>query len=381
MRIALFTDTFAPEVNGAAKTLYQFTQYVKSKQIPIQVFAPEFAHDQSFSTYVHRSPSMPFFLYPNSRFSLPNVLKIKKQLQAFNPSIIHLATPFTMGLCGSYYGKRLGVPLVGSYHTNFNDYLSHYELEKMRVPLQKYMKWFYKPVQKIFAPSEVTKQQLEEQGFHNVAIWARGVNHKLFHPHYDRFDIRIKYNIKKPYILTYVGRLAKEKNADFLMKIARSLPDHIRHQIHWVIVGDGPLKEQMQQQASEHMTFTGFLEGKQLAHIYSSSDLFVFPSETETFGNVVLESLASGTPVVAANAGGVKQMVQHGRNGYLCKPHSLEEFSSAITDLLDDLHQRLHFGHAARQYALTQSWDAIFQHLLSEYEGVVEKSAAGIQWA
>lgn len=165
------------------------------------------------------------------------------------------------------------------------------------------------------------------------------------------------------------------------MNVAKSLPPHIKHQVHWLIVGDGPLKEKMQKEALEHMTFTGFLQGEQLAQVYGASDLFVFPSATETFGNVVLESLASGTPAIAANAGGVKHIIQHDRTGYLCTPDSVEQFVYYIGLCLENLHKRIQLSHQARKYALTQTWDTIFDGLLIQYELALAEQAESIQLA
>ncbi|MBM7704843.1 glycosyltransferase family 4 protein [Metabacillus iocasae] len=381
MKVALFTDTFIPDVNGVAKTLAKLTNYFEHQKIDYQVFAPESINEDLFSKQIHRFISLPFFLYPECRLALPNMLKIKTQLQEFQPDIIHIATPFNIGLCGLHYAKKMNIPIVGSYHTDFEQYLSYYDLNFLSPFLWKYMKWFHQPLERIFVPSQATKDHLQSKGFTNLSIWSRGVDHTLFHPHYDRFDVRIKYNIKKPYILTYVGRLAPEKNLNTFMEIAKSMPPHIRHKIHWLIVGDGPLKEQLQKESLEHMTFTGFLQGEHLAKVYAASDLFVFPSATETFGNVVLESLACGTPVVGANAGGVKTIVQQGRNGYLCNPNSVQEFVHHIVELLEDLHKRIHFGHQGRNYALTQTWDSIFERLLMEYEEALINRKQSIQLA
>jgi glycosyltransferase involved in cell wall biosynthesis len=381
MKIALFTDTFAPDVNGVAHTLKRFTDYLKKNNIPFRVFAPEGTNHDLFSAHIHRFVSLPFFLYPECRLALPNMLKIKASLQTFQPDIIHVATPFNIGLCGLHYAKKMDIPIVGSYHTDFDQYLKYYELEFLSSLLWKYMDWFHRPLRNIFVPSPATKEHLQRHGFTNVSIWSRGVDAALFHPHYDRFDVRIKYNIKRPYILTYAGRLAPEKNLELLMKIAQSLPDHIKHQTHWLIVGDGPLKEKLQKESLEHMTFTGFLQAEQLAKVYAASDLFVFPSATETFGNVVLESLAAGTPVVAANAGGVKHIVQHDRTGYLCDPESVSQFIHYITFCLENLHKRMQLGHQARQYALTQTWDNIFDGLLLQYEAALSQQTQSIQLA
>ncbi|MFC3884745.1 glycosyltransferase family 4 protein [Bacillus songklensis] len=381
MKIALFTDTFAPDVNGVANTLKRFTDYLKTKNSPFLVFAPESTNHNLFSAQIYRFASLPFFLYPECRLALPNMLKMKASLQAFQPDIIHVATPFNIGLCGLHYAKKMNIPIVGSYHTDFDQYLKYYDLEFLSPLLWKYMNWFHRPLRTLFVPSQSTKEQLHRHGFTNISIWSRGVDHTLFHPHYDRFDVRIRYNIKRPYILTYVGRLAPEKNLQLLMNIARSLPPHIKHQVHWLIVGDGPLKEKLHKEALEHMTFTGFLQGEQLARVYAASDLFVFPSVTETFGNVILESLASGTPAIAANAGGVKHILQHDRTGYLCNPDSVEQFVHYISLCLENLHKRMQLSHQARQYALTQTWETIFDGLLAQYELAVADQTQSIQLA
>ncbi len=380
MRIALISDTFSPEINGVAKTLERFTYYLSRQRIDYEIFAPE-SSSRTFSPLpINHSLSIPFFLYPQCRFALPNIIKIKKKIREFNPTIMHVATPFSMGLSGIHVAKKLSIPLVGSHHTDFEHYLPSYKLGHLSPLLWRYMKWFYEPFEEIFVPSLETKKQLLNQGFKDVSIWSRGVDHHLFHPYYDKFDIRIKYNIKRPYILTYVGRLSPEKNVAFLLKLSRLLPNHLRHQVQWLIVGDGPSKEALEQEAGDSITFIGFLEHEHLAKLYAASDLFIFPSETETFGNVVLEALSCGTPVIAANAGGVKHIVSNKKNGYLCTPNSLEEFIESICTLLESPQLRLRFGDAARRYALTQSWDSVFDQLLLRYEAVATKSTHGLEF-
>src|SRR5690606_24068069 len=154
-------------------------------------------------------------------------------------------------------------------------------------------------------------------------IWPGGVDCELYNPNYSQEKIREKYNIKEKYILSFVSRLAPEKDIGTLLKIANQLPDDLKEDVRWLVVGDGPSKEEMMAEAPSNMTFTGFLSGKDLASVYSASDLFVFPSATETFGNVVIESLASGTPVIGAKSGGVKNLVKHNVNGMLCEPKNV----------------------------------------------------------
>jgi glycosyltransferase involved in cell wall biosynthesis len=183
-----------------------------------------------------------------------------------------------------------------------------------------------------------------------------------------------KYEINAPYVLTYVGRLAPEKELHVLMEVARHLPQHINEQVHWLIVGDGPIKEELSKSKPENMTFTGYLTGERLTEVYAGSSLFIFPSTTETFGNVVLESLACGTPVIAARAGGVKEIIQNGVTGILCTPGKREEFVKVITEIIENEQLLCKMKVEARKYALQQSWDSIFNQLITEYELSISQS-------
>jgi len=379
MKVAIFTDTFAPDVNGVARTLKRFTDHLAKRGHEFRVFAPESTNDHLFSNNIHRFTSFPFFLYPECRLALPNMLQIKAELIRFQPDIIHIATPFNVGLCGLHYAKKLNIPLVGSYHTDFDQYLEYYDLQIFSKLLWKYMHWFHRPFQKIFVPSPFTLEQLKRHGFTNLYIWSRGVDCHLFHPNYDKLEVRQKYQIKEKFILSYVGRLAPEKDIETLLKIMNNLSDDVSDKVHWIIVGDGPSKEEMKQKAPRNITFTGYLNGEELAKVYAASDLFVFPSPTETFGNVVLEALASGTPAIGANSGGVKNIIKHDQTGILCEPKNTEQFIEAIQYLLNST-KRIQMGHDARKYALSQTWEQILDGLIKEYEEVINNQKA-VQYA
>lgn len=374
MKIAIFTDTFDPDINGVARTLKRFTDYLSEKGIDYKVFAPESDGQHEYvSSNIHRFKSLSFFLYPECRLAFPNIHQIKAELLEFDPDIIHVATPFNIGLCGTYYAKKLEIPLVGSYHTDFDRYLHYYNLAFLSKIQWKYMNWFHKPFKKLFVPSLDTLEGLKRRGFTNMEIWGRGIDCELFHPNYDRQAFRKAHGINRKYLLTYVGRLAPEKDLKTLMDIMKSIPAHMNEQIQWMIVGDGPLRAELEQEALENVLFFGYLKGRELAEVYAASDLFIFPSPTETFGNVVLEALASGTPVIGANAGGVRNLIQSGVNGYLCEPGNAAEFMNMILHLLEKEDLRKQMGIEGRKFANLQKWDQIFEHLLSHYVNVIEK--------
>ncbi|MGG1489588.1 glycosyltransferase family 1 protein [Bacillus licheniformis] len=374
MKIAIFTDTFTPDVNGCARTLKRYTDYLEKNGMPYKVFAPESTHETQFSSRIRRFTSMPFFLYPECRIALPNLIKMKSELREFHPDLIHIATPFNIGLAGLKLAKKWNIPVVGSYHTDFDQYLSYYDLQMFSKLLWKYMLWFHKDFRKVFVPSRKTFMQLKAKQFRNLSIWKRGVDCSQFSPAHQTEHIRRRYGIKETYILSYVGRLAPEKDLETLLKIA-SHPA-LKDDVHWLIAGDGPLKKELEKRAPLNMTFAGYVKGEELASIYASSDLFVFPSPTETFGNSALEALACGTPVIGADSGGLKDFIQNGRNGFLSEPRNPEAFTANILRVLSNPSLKKRMAYEARSYALTQSWDVIFDNLLSECKSVLADLSA-----
>lgn len=372
MKLALFTDTYFPEVNGVSKTLGRLTSYMERYSIEYKLFAPDSNEEVDlFSSNIHRFTSTKFFLYPECRMALPKLGILRKQLQGFDPDLLHIATPFNIGLSGLHYGKKLDIPMVASYHTNFDSYLSHYHLEWSAPFIWKYLQWFHQPFSTIFVPSKDTLAHLQNKGFNQLKLWKRGVDCSQFSPSKKTSAVKERYNIKEKYTFLFVSRLAPEKNLETLTNIMWKLPDSIKKQARWLIVGDGPSLPKLKEKLPSNVTFTGYKQGDELAEIYASADLFVFPSATETFGNVALESLASGTPVIAANAGGLMEVVSHKRNGILCSPYTDSEYIRAIERLLEDPTERLMMGYEGRRYALTQSWDAIFSRLMGDYESVI----------
>ncbi|EJV65981.1 glycosyl transferase [Bacillus mycoides] len=376
MRVAIFTDTFTPQVNGVAKTLERLTKYFQKENIAYSVFAPQHTAEDNFVTNVNKMRSIPLtILYPECRFAFPTP-RIKRELLAFKPDIIHIATPFNMGLCGLYYAKKLNIPVVGSYHTDFDAYLRYYKIEFLSNMLWNYLSWFHSHMQKNFVPSPETLHQLKKKGFQQLYIWGRGVDCTLFHPTYNKDLFRKKYNITAKYVLSYVGRLAPEKDIDTLQTLIQTTNKE-RDDIHWLIAGDGPLAKGLHENVPKtNVTFTGYLQGVDLAEAYASSDLMVFPSTTETFGNVVLESLACGTPVIGANSGGVKNIITDGKTGVLCEPKNEDSFLSSIYEVLNNEEMRKQMSLDARSYAATQSWDEISNNLLMHYDDVIQSRKA-----
>jgi glycosyltransferase involved in cell wall biosynthesis len=375
MRIALFSDTFWPQVNGVALTLKRFTEHLEKRHISFRTFVPKVNEEDLFANNIQCFASLPLLMYPECRVALPNYFTIYNQLQKFKPDLIHIATPFNIGLCGLYYARKYAVPHVASYHTHFDRYLQYYHLQFASPLFWRYIRWFHQSCLATFVPSQDTAEQMNQQGIQGVDLWKRGIDCRLFHPDKKNKAIREKYNFNERYMFLYVGRLAPEKDLDIMIDVMKNLPDALRNEIRWFFVGDGPMLKQLQAEAPSNATFTGYLNGESLAELYASADLFVFPSSTETFGNVVLESLASGTPVIGARSGGVQEIIQHGKTGLLCPPRDPDAFIRAIVSMLERPERLTDFGYEGRVYASTQSWETIFDDLLLKYERILNAAA------
>lgn len=377
MRVAIFTDTYLPDVNGVSRTLGRWAAYLENRGVSLKIFAPQ-TPDRDSSSYnssvINRFYSIPFVLYPECKLAIPNPNRIRKSLQQFQPDLIHVATPFNLGLYGQRYAHKHNIPLVASYHTHFDRYLSYYKLQWMEPMLWKYMLWFHHGCKAIYVPSASTLSHLQDKGMERLEIWSRGVDVSRFHPMVDRQGVLGRAGIPEgKFVYLYVGRIAPEKSVDVLLASFETLPEPVREQSHLLIVGDGPQLKELEEAYSHHpnITFTGVMDGKALSELYAAADVFWFPSATETFGNVVLEAMASGTAVIGAAAGGVQDMIKHDSNGLLCPPGDVDSNRNAALRLFQDKAVLNHLSREGRAYSLRQSWSCIFDKLFESYRTVI----------
>jgi len=358
MRIAVFTDTYFPQVNGVSKYLEEMKKYMNDKGIEYQLFVSQkpcnMEMNKTISFY-----GLPFLLYPELRISLPSYARIKRILDKFNPDIIYLATPLSIGKAGLKYARKNGISVVSTYHTHFPQYLRYYHLDYLQGAVWKYLRWFHSFSQINFCPSKETIEQLHDHDIENLTLCNNGIDCNVFSPDARSERIKKYYAPQGEVVLLYVGRIAPEKDLDVLMKAAGLLNDaKVKYKL--LIVGDGPARMSLQEQGISNVIFTGYKSGHELYEIYASSDIFVFPSRTETFGNVILEAMASGMPVVAAYAGGVKENLVDMVNGIAFEAGDERGMADGILKLLDDTSLREKLAENARSYALARNWDKIF---------------------
>lgn len=373
MRVAIFTDTFLPQINGVTNTLDKLIKYLEKSKIDYRIFAP-LDGSEEYNHKIIRFFSFKFFLYPECRVSLPNYFAIMEQLNKFNPDIVHVVTPFNIGLCGLKYAKDMGIPLVASYHTNIPQYLEYFNLKFLSNVSWIFFKWFHSQTERNFCPSQMTLELLQSQGVENLEIWGRGINTEEFSPSHRNNELRQKMKIEDKTVFLYVGRMSVEKDLDILLTVAEKLNEYYREKIHFLMVGDGPFLKILKEKAPINMSFTGFLKGKTLSELYASSDIFFFPSSTETYGNVILEAMASQLPVIACKAGGIQENLIDDFNGIACSIRDEEEFYFAAETLIKESNKREEMAFNGRMHAIDKDWDKVFKGLVDSYRQVIEKA-------
>ncbi|MDQ2086748.1 glycosyltransferase family 1 protein [Herbivorax sp. ANBcel31] len=377
MKIALFTDTYTPQINGVAKTLEKYTQYMKKQKLNYRVFAPG-NDDNNYDDNIKRFLGIKFLLYPQLKVPLPNYFSIVKELNNFKPDIIHVATPFSIGLCGLKYSKSYNVPLVSSFHTNFHQYVNYFNMNFLYNIVWNYLLWFHNNCLINFCPSNSTMNLLKEKGFSNLKIWDRGIDKGIYNPKFRNNNYRNKLGVNDKTVFLYVGRLSPEKDIDILISTIKRLNINYMDKIHFLIVGDGPFYKSLKKNEFPNVTLTGFKKGKELSTIYASSDIFLFPSSSETFGNVILEAMASGLPVIACKNAGVidKNLIKSSL--ITCKPRNGNDFFNASELLLNHKEYRDFLISKGLNYISSKSWDNVFSSLIDNYSTILDHDALNI---
>jgi len=369
VRVALFTDTYPSDLNGVAMTLGKLVAHGRSRGHEFALVTPKVSEEPCANAAVHlRNPSCPVPFYPDLNLAWAMGGQVRKVMTAFNPDVVHVATEATVGIAGRLWAERKHVPLVTSYHTNFVEYLTHYGMGIFATSLWRYLRWFHDLAEVTYCPSSDTLADLRQHGMHDrLKVWSRGVDTDRFDPGRRSMEVRERLAPGAEYVMGYVGRLAGEKRVEVLLEAFRVVRERYGDRVALVVVGDGPRAAALRAEAPEGAHFTGYLRGDALAEAYASFDLFTFPSDTETFGNVVLEALASGVPAVVANRGGVRETVIPGRTGIRVPPLDADAFAEACIRLLANDMERRTLARGAREEALSRSWSAVLDGVLDGY--------------
>lgn len=370
MRIAYFTESLPPLTDGVSRTLSYLKKTLEKENIDYKFYSPFRPPENNWDGKVYKIISTPFPLYTRYRVSLPSFHDLAHSLDKFRPDIIHVCSPFLSGLAAYRFGRERKIPVVNSFHTRFISYLKYYGHGWLEAYGWRYLRWFYNRGDMSFVPSMTTIRELSEKGFENLVLWARGIDIDSFSPRYADRSLKLKWSPDGKPVAIFVGRLVAEKDIETLIEAHRILMKrNVEYQL--VMVGGGPLKQKIERSIPDAV-LTGHLEGEDLSRAYASADLFVFPSTTESFGNVIQEAAASGIPAVGAAEGGVKDLIRDGETGFLARPKDVSDFADKMERLLVNDSLRNSFAAEAFETATRKSWDNINRGLIDDYREVIE---------
>jgi glycosyltransferase involved in cell wall biosynthesis len=330
--IGLVTETYAPEVNGVAMTLNRLVDGLGNNGHRIDIYRPEqsradaSAADSSITEIP--MPGMPIPGYREMHFGFPARKFFLQHWKKEKPDVLYVATEGPLGASAINAATRLNIPVISGFHTNFHTYSNHYRLGWLSPVILAYMRRLHNKTDMTLVPTNALADDLRTRGFNNIKVMQRGVDTDLFNPSRRSDELRKQWHAEDDTIVClYVGRVAPEKNIQQAIKTVQALSMH--YKVHFVIVGDGPLREKLQNQHPQ-FTFCGTQRGNALAAHYASAFVLLFPSRTETFGNVVTEAMASGLAVIAYNEAAAHEHISDWQNGVLALHSNKQSFTLSL---------------------------------------------------
>ncbi|MFJ5299520.1 glycosyltransferase family 4 protein [Pseudomonas sp. NPDC088368] len=380
LHITLITETYAPEINGVATTLSRLCDGLRLRGHRVEVIRPRQNEDElrAAGDDLMLCRGWPIPGYPGLQWGQSSMHKLLRRWQRSRPDVLYIATEGPLGLSALRAARRLRIGIVSGFHTNFQQYTREYGMGFITRLLTSYLRWFHNRSNATLVPSASQKTELERRGFERLELLSRGVDCQLFHPSRRSNVLRETWGLEPgDTAVLHVGRLAPEKNLGLLNTafdgLVSAYPDK---KLKLVIVGDGPVRATLQQQQPDAI-FCGTQRGEALAAHYASGDLFLFPSMTETFGNVVLEALASGLGVVAYDEAAAAQHIRHGHNGAVAMPGDAEGFIDAARWMLEDDETLRRVRLNARQHASRQGWAGVIE-AFEQYLRVASERRDGV---
>ena len=369
MKIAFFTETFLPKVDGIVTRLTKTIEYLIKNGDEVIVFCPEGCPKTHKGAKVIGVAAMPLPLYPELKLGLPGPA-VSDALEEFKPDLIHVVNPAVLGLGGIWLAKTNNIPLIASYHTHLPKYLEHYGMGMLEPLLWELLKAAHNQALLNLCTSNAMVDELEKKGIRRTALWQRGVDTDSFKPEFrsDQMRKRLFGDYEdKGSLLIYVGRLSAEKQIERIKPVLEAIPDACL-----ALVGDGPYRSQLEKIFEDTKTnFIGYLGGDELASAYASGDIFLFPSSTETLGLVLLEAMAAGCPVIGANKGGIPDIINDEVNGCLYNPdendNGEESLINATKKILFDNDKKVKMRLAAREEAERWDWNQATLQLKNFY--------------
>ena len=374
MKIAFFTETFLPKVDGIVTRLTKTIEYLTKNGDEVVVFCPEGCPNSYKGASIIGVAAMPLPLYPELKLGLPGPA-VSDKLEEFQPDLIHVVNPAVLGLGGIWLAKTNNIPLIASYHTHLPKYLEHYGMGMLEPLLWELLKAAHNQALLNLCTSTAMVNELEDKGIQRTALWQRGVDTYNFRP-----DLRSQKMREKLFgkykdcdsLLIYVGRLSAEKQIERIKPVLDNLPGTCL-----ALVGDGPYRGQLEKIFEKTKTnFIGYLSGEDLASAYASGDIFLFPSSTETLGLVLLEAMAAGCPVIGANKGGIPDIINDGINGCLYDPDEKDNGKKSLIEatkkILSDKNKKEAMRIEARKESEKWDWNQATLQLKKYYSQTLD---------
>ena len=375
MKIAFFTETFLPKVDGIVTRLTKTIDNLVQNGDEVVVFCPEGCPTEYKGAKIIGVAAMPLPLYPELKLGLPGPA-VSDALENFKPDLIHVVNPAVLGLGGIWLAKSNNIPLIASYHTHLPKYLEHYGMGMLEPLLWELLKAAHNQALLNLCTSTAMVEELESKGIKRTALWQRGVDTETFKPEFRSQKMRNKLLGKYPdknSLLIYVGRLSAEKQIERIKPVLEEIPDACL-----ALVGDGPYRNQLEKIFENTQTnFIGYLSGEELASAYASGDIFLFPSSTETLGLVLLEAMAAGCPVIGANKGGIPDIINDGVNGCLYDPDGVDQGKSSLIEatkkILNNNTKKENMRIEARKESEKWNWSQATLQLKKYYEETLKQ--------
>lgn len=382
LRVAVVTETYPPEINGVALSMARIVEGLRARHHDLQLVRPrQKKADAGGTRSLHfdevLTVGLPIPRYPNLRMGVPSKRTLVQLWSVRRPDVVHIATEGPLGWSALQAALHLKLPVTSDFRTNFHAYGRHYGVGWLAKPILAYLRKFHNRATCTMVPTDALCAELAAHGFERLEVVGRGVDARRFDPARRSEPLRREWGADADTIVAvYVGRLAPEKNLGAVIAAFEALQS-VHGRARLVLVGDGPLRGELQQRCPQAV-FAGHRSGDDLAAHYASADLFLFPSLTETYGNVTTEAMASGLPVVAFDCAAAGQWIQSGRNGVLAQGEDSAAFVRAALALVTDRERRACIGAAARETARRADWGRVIARFESILAQAVEQGDAVI---
>jgi glycosyltransferase involved in cell wall biosynthesis len=370
IKIAYFAGSMKPGQDGVTRVLYKMIEYFNQNAVENIFFSPMIPILSEQPTKMYEVPSFTIPLYKDYKFAVPGIKYFEESLKSFAPDILHINSPCSLGYAAVKFGQRNNIPVVATYHTHFPSYAKYYKIKAFETWGWNYLRSLYNKCEAVYVPSLPIMKELAMQGMETIQFLPHGVDTEVFNPSFKSSEWKDSIGCKDKKVILYSGRLVWEKDLKTFADTYNIIHNK-RNDAVFVLAGDGPIRSELKEMMPDAI-FLGYQSGNNLSTAYSSSDIFAFPSTTETFGNVTVEAMASGIPPVCVREGGAYGIINDGVTGLIAEPHNAQSLADKIMYLLDNEEMHKDIAKNALEFSRTQSWDNILNKLLSSYTEIID---------